>query len=59
MVIWINNKGFLFEIGFEKGHSSFEKGHIGFEIGHRKFCLFVKFQKPPKVGGLTMTEGSE
>ena len=37
----------------------FEKGHIRFEIGHRKFCLFVKFQKPPKVGGLTMSEGSE
>ena len=46
-----------FDSSFEKGHSSFEKGHIGFEIGHRKFCLFVKFQKPPKVGGLTMTEG--
>ena len=39
--------------------SSFEKGHSSFERGHHKFCLFVKFQKPPKVGGLTMTEGSE
>ena len=48
-----------FDSSFEKGHSSFDKGHIGFEIGHRKFCLFVKFQKPPKVGGLTMTEGSD
>ena len=36
MVILMKNKGFLFEIGFEKGHSSFEKDHIGFEIGHRK-----------------------
>ena len=36
-----------------------EKGHIRFEKGYCKFCLLVKFQKPPKVGGLTMTEGSE
>ena len=39
--------------------SSFEKGHTGLEKAHCKFCLFVKFQKPPKVGGLTMKKGSE
>ena len=39
--------------------SSFKKRHSLLEKGHRKFCLFVKFQKPPKVGGLTMTERSE
>ena len=38
-------------------NSSFEKGHTGFGKGHCKFCLFVKFQKPPKLGGVTMTEG--
>ena len=30
-----------------------------FDKGHCKFCLFVKFQKPPKVGGLKMSEGSK
>ena len=40
-------------------NSSFEKGHTRFEKGHGKFCLLVKFQKSPKVGGLTMTEGSK
>ena len=48
-----------FDSSFEKGHSSFEKGHTRFEIGLRNFCLFVKFQKPPKVGGLKITEGSK
>ena len=48
-----------FDSSLEKGHSLFEKGHSRFEKGHRKFFLFVKLQKPPKVGGLTMTKGCE
>ena len=36
-----------------------KKGILDLKKDHCKFCLFVKFQKAPKVGGLMMTEGSE
>ena len=60
MVIWSTNKRAIVKKKVITDlDCRFEKGHTRFEIGLPKFCLFVKFQKPPKAGGLKMTEGSE